>query len=248
MKSTFKFLLLTGTFILGMSSVKADCDYAEKAELNREVANIKIKKEVREVVIPPEELEFCGLVDENGVCIEEAKETYFDVNILNLSEKFYAVVTNDKNSSKKRYYATDADENGIVSFSWNDLYDVTKLTIEIYSSDKTNCPNTRLSVRYETIPRINYYATRSVCDGMEDYYLCNKFVTYTKDDDVYTFIDKVNAEKEKRQIEEKEKQKSFWEKLGDFLNKNKVLIIVCVAVIVVVAGGSVYVIRKRRDL
>lgn len=247
MKKTLKFLLFSMTLAFGVKDVNAACSYSEKASLNQEVANIRVRHEIK---VGEEELPGpkCTESEELEDCYLPLEYEYFDINILNMSEKFYVKVTEDTTHTSRNYHYSDADENGIIHIKWDGIDEITKFTINVYSSDETNCPNERLRVIYETTPRKNFFSDYDICKEVPDFYLCKSFVTYAEDAPFTEFVAKVEEEIEKREDKSTVSEKSFWNKILDFIKKNKVVIIACTAVIVVVAGGTVYIIKKRRDI
>lgn len=248
MKKTFKFILLSMTLSIGIQNASAACSYSEKASLNQEVANIKVRYETGEKQLNPEDY-VCGEFETEEE-MEECVPTYdyLNMNILNLNEHFYVVVTDEVDHIKKTYRYSDIDENGIVSFPWTKLGTTNNFTFTIYSSDETSCPNERMRVIYQTTPKRNLNADLEICSKIPDYYLCEKFVTTKEDIPFEEFIVKAEKELASRQEEEKEKNKTFWEKVLEFIKDNKVVIIVGAAVIVVIAAGSVTIIKKKREL
>ena len=105
----YKYLLLTlFLFGIGIAPVSAVCDYEEQAALNREVANVQANYEIVEKQI---EGTMCSTDDGTGLCLGEA----IQINLLNLSENFRAVITNDVYRNTLTYNYSNTD-NGNVSF------------------------------------------------------------------------------------------------------------------------------------
>lgn len=247
MRKILKVLCVSMAIGIGITNVSADCSYTEKAALNREVANIKVRYETAQGQMDPKEY-ICSEYDPEDMESCAPTYDYLNMNILNMNEKFYIVVTDEVDRIKKTYYYDDVNENGVITFPWEKLNYINKFTYTIYSSDATNCPNERLRVIYQTTPKRNLNANLEICNEVPGYYLCDKFVTYEKEVGFEEFMDKVEQEIESRKKEEKKKNKSFWEKIWDFIKDNKVVVIACTAVIIVSAAGTIIVIRKRREI
>jgi len=170
-------------------------------------------------------------------------------NVENNVIKVYYIVDdeNTKNLSYTVEYYKDG-ENGTVSFDWNNLWEITNFTITVYSSDKTDCPNTKLYTTYLTTPQYNDFSTYEACDGLEEFYLCYQYLTVPQVD-FNTFVELTNKyrngkiDKNGEEIKKEEEEKGF----VAFVKKHKVMIGVTTMVIVV-AGGivTVIIVRKQR--
>jgi len=179
--------------------------------------------------------------------ILKRKYFYYKIYISNLTEDLYVVVTNNQDDTKKTLYYKDG-ENGTVSFDWNNLWEITNFTITVYSSDKTDCPNTKLYTTYLTTPQYNDFSTYEACDGLEEFYLCYQYLTVPQVD-FNTFVELTNKyrngkiDKNGEEIKKEEEEKGF----VAFVKKHKVMIGVTTMVIVV-AGGivTVIIVRKQR--
>lgn len=160
------FFLVVSIFFLLNSNVKAAslCDYKEQAELNGKAANIKVSYE-----LISETIHF-----DDG----DAIQYLFEVSILNLTEEFYVIVTNNETKKESTYTYRDV-KSGIVKFKWEDISKVTNFTIEVVSSNKTNCPDEKVKTLYLTIPRYNEFSRRVICSEYPDFYLCQEFVTFS---------------------------------------------------------------------
>ena len=236
-----KIIVVLFTFILSINSVQAasKCDTAKRAELNREVANIKASYEILE-----RSPNFVGVdwFDPETMTLDDLpKENYFKINITNLSENFYAEITNDKTSEK--VVLTHANSvDGVASFERDDLSEVVKLTIKIFTTDATGCPGEEFRTNHLTLPRYNFNSQLTICSQIPNHYLCQPFVTYDEKDDVdfYYVVNKaIESEKEKTE-NEKEEGKTFAEK---YLTK-----ILITGGILIVGGGIIttLIIRNRR--
>lgn len=230
-------LLLVGLFFLLNSSVKADslCDYKSQSELNGKASNIKASYELVEDVIQ---------FEDGG-----ALTKYFKVSILNLTDEFYIKVKNNINEEEKIYRHSDV-KNGIINFNWDDIEDVTNLTIEVYSSSKTKCPDERYRTIYLTIPRHNEFSGRSICEEYTDFYLCQEFVTFSKVNEE-TFLKQLESYKNKNNVTTDEDQKDEINQdknLIDYINEYKWIIIAgATLVIVVIAIITATKNKKQRD-
>ena len=174
-----KYLLALLTAVLFIPVVKAAtiCPYQEEMDLNSKAANIKANYEIKEV-------ENKDFDPENDPKRQGEYVEVFEISILNLSKEFYAIVSNNINSDKETITGNDSNTG---SYEWNDFLNVTNFTIEIYSSAETSCPNEKIKTLYLTTPRFNPLSTYGICEGLEDYYYCNQYVTFGEIDESVFF-------------------------------------------------------------
>ena len=90
------------------------------------------------------------------------------------------------------------------------------------------------------------------CNGNEDFYLCQKYITEVDEIDLTTFSNKLNsflAKKNNGELnEDVDKDDSWFNQLTDFIKEYKVPIII-ISTLIVVGGvvAIVIVIKKRRS-
>ena len=248
MRRLRKFSFTVFTFLFATIGVQAAsmCDVSEVADLNREVVNIKGNFEEKEGTLDPTEFPPPDSVLSDGTEDEYVGTyNYFQISIVNLSERFYVEVSNDYNREVKTFYYSDA-KDGVVTFDWENINAVTKFTIKIYSSDKTGCGGELYRTTTVTTPRRNEYYDYGICSVAEGYYLCDKYVTYPEVE-FSTFIDRVT-----RYVDSKENENnpngdndSWIEKTGNFIGEHKVIFIVCGVALIIAMGVVVAVIVKK---
>ena len=226
-------ILFIFIFLLGMTSVKADnCKYTEQEKLQEEASKISIKKSVTSVV------------DKSAVCEDGQSECIYkdlyEINILNLSDNLYIEATNDLTEEEMFFTSKDADEDGIITFTWDNIDKVTHFTFKVYASEKTECYTKYLAQQLLTLPRKNEHYYYRYCDGIEDNELCQEYVEY----DEIPYAEQVEKIKEYKASLEKEEttKKGFFAKLLDFLKSYGVFIVLGIIVI----GAVIFVIIKLR--
>ena len=170
MKKIRVFTLAILLFFLS-TNVYAVCDVTESNTLNSLATNVKVSNEVVEVEVPMDE----NVNPPDGLTEEEdqnfvAYQDYFRIYISNVTEELYVVVTNESTNESKTYTYDDV-ENGVITFDEKVYVFITSYKIDVYSSDKTNCPDTKLYTLYLTTPLYNSYSETAVCEGIEDFYL-----------------------------------------------------------------------------
>lgn len=241
-------VLLISLFSLFMSTsiVHATCDTTESNKIRSEAVNVKANYEKVEGILdeseynPPD-----GLTDEE---LEQfvAKYNYFKIYITNLTENLYVKVYNDVTKETKTYHYADSDQ-GTISFDWTNLKSIAKFRIDVYSSNKTGCPDTKLFTLYQTTPRFNTYSGYSMCDDAKDFYLCHDYLTVdpVEFDKFVELVTKYKNGQIKENGEENGKPK---EKEKGFFQEYKTQIIIG-SILVICAGGLtvVIIVTKQRS-
>ncbi len=232
MKKIFIFLGLSLSFISNVHAASM-CDYKEQVDLKKKAANIKREYEVASEPIEAEE--------------GETNIDIFRISILNLTEEFYAVVTNNINDDELTLTNKDA-KDGIVTFDWKDISTMATFSIKIYTSDKTGCPDEAIKSLVLTTPRVNKFYNTSVCEGNEEFTLCQKYVT-SKEITQQEFLNmfesykkgKIDANGEEIKPEEKP-----FDKVKKFISDYKWYLTIGIAV-VVLASGTIIIIKKNKQ-
>ncbi len=242
-----KILALIITSILFVTNVNAasKCSYEEQTKLNGKAGNVKVSYEIKETEVK---------ADFFDVYKNELKDTMivevFEISVLNISEDIYVVVKNDFNKDSKTIRYSDSN-NGIAKFTWDKRDNITNFTFEIYSSNKTSCPNEIYKTIYLTTPRYNTLYGYEECKNIEDFYLCQKYVTF-KDISEANFFSKISQYKNKEIDDNGEvipSNKTIFDRVFDFVKENKWFVLSGIVLI----SGAVYAInytknKKQRDL
>lgn len=245
MKWTKRIIIFLLVFITSINKANATCTSSEINGLRSEAFKIKTSYEITTKLLgsgeflPPD-----GADPDKEISI---KIPYFKIYINNLTENLYVTVYNDNTKETKTYNYQDS-LNGTITLDWDKIVDIVNYTITVYSSDKTNCPDTKLYVTDLKTPRYNSYSTNKLCSKAKDFYLCKEYVTIPNVDYV-TFMNRVQAYLDGQVNNEGEEVPKIEEhKKESFYNKNKVLIIVSICLIIISIGGviTVIIIKKRR--
>jgi hypothetical protein len=154
----------------------------------------------------------------------------FDITINNLTNNFYLV-----DEFGNSIYNNELNE--IVLYNY---YPSNNYKFDVYSYD---CNDT-VHTLYVTMPSYNPYYSLSVCSGLTDYKLCNKWTKHSlsKND----FIKTVNNYKNSLVIVDEEfeyKKVSFFEQVYSFLESYGLAIVVLILIVIIV----VQVIKNKRD-
>ena len=246
MKKWKAFLFTLVLFFASTNYVYAVCDVNETNELNSLATNVNVSYEIVKKEIPIDEnYNFPDGMNEELLEDYVATRDYFRIYISNITEDLYVVVRNETTGASTTYSFADA-VNGTITFDTEVYVTIMNYTIEIFSSSATNCPDTSLYTLYLTTPMYNSASESSYCEGIEDFYLCQKYLSVDVDftyfyDDIENYRNGlINDDGE--EIPEEEDPGFL-----DFVRDNVVIIIV-VVVVIVAAGGLItfVVIRKQR--
>lgn len=237
MKKVKKIFVLLVVLLLA-KNVNAECGYETQAKLNSEAATIK--------AIYEEQL---GEFDSSFSCNDGQGEcegyNYFKISILNLSENF-TVTVKSKNFNKSFSYSDVKD--GIVSFDLNDIMDTHTFTFDVYPSNNTTCARKKIRTFYLTTPRYNEFYDFGFCQDNPDYYLCEKYVTFEKME-ITDFMQKYDEYIDSKKKNEEEKNKNFFQKLGEFIKEHKEVFIGAGCTILVVGGVVIFLrVKRRKDI
>mgnify|MGYP001122122427 CR=1 FL=1 len=238
-------VLVVVVFLFSISPVMAICDNSEMAKLRGIAINIKPSYEPKEDVPEGEYTPPDGEEDQE---YEKAKTLFHIVYIANLTEDVYVKITNNVDNTVQTFYYSDTD-NGTVMFRWGRLELATKFTIDVYSTDKTGCPNTKLYTHTLITPYYNFHSESSICKKIPEFYLCNKFLSIPSVS-YYEFEELANRYYKnvlKKQEEEEQKKEEEKKGFGAFIKDNAVVI--AITSLVIVSAGvivTVIIVKKQR--
>ena len=183
-KTSRNFMLFIAVFFflfVPLTSVNAACDYARQVELATEASNVNVTYEVKEIAtgnqIPSDLGE--GMID----------ETYFgvEINIYNLTEDLYIVVTNSRDGDEQTYYYDDTDNGTLQILRGNDgLTDIVTYTISV-RSNVMECSGDEYRIIEIITPKYNYFSAEPQCVGSDAYY-CEEYITQELNMDFDDFV------------------------------------------------------------
>lgn len=162
----------------------------------------------------------------------------FQITVSNLTSDIYMVDT----STGQAYYSNNED------FVISGYHSGQQVKFSFYAKD-SNCLEGTILNNYVTLPTYNIYYKEAICNGVEDYKLCQKWLKHNMSysefyDGVYQYRNKV-TEKEKELEKQKEKQTINYEKIIDIWSKYYVFIL---GAIIIIGGIILYRYDKKTDL
>ena len=172
-----KKILLTIIMLLPLINVSAEetDKTKEKIELRNNAQKIKIKYEPLTELVDSDSY----IVPEEYADDSENYELYnnfLKVNILNLSDKYYAKVTN--NLDNESFLIKNEDESNVSTFDWKKTYDIATLSVEIYTNENTSFPGELIRKMTVRLPRYNVYSDYELCDKIPNSFICKKYTDY----------------------------------------------------------------------
>ena len=235
-KLIFGFIMI----FIGVTAVRADnsCSVTKKSELMTMASKLSVTYEVYENDYTGE-----STADED---IAYAGVDFFDVKIYNLNSKLRIEAINETNN--KTYYVTYRDivEDGSVTIRRPVSSKVTNYKFIVTGAD--DCRNTTLRTFRLTLPRANYLANMEQCLDIQDFYLCQPYVTFEIDDSVAlkTIDEYIKKQETKQKNEEKEKGNTsvISKTLTGFSNHRKIFSVV---IILIGVCATVLILRKRKS-
>ena len=164
--------------------------------------------------------------------IQDNKAT-FDIRFANLTNDIYLY----DSLNDKKYVVTG-------EIVLKDFQDGQKYRFFI-KSNNNDCKDEVLTTKYVTLPKYNTFYGNELCKGIEDYVLCQRWGAFNISSyyDYQMQINKYKASLIKEKKEEKEiEEKTFFEKVGSFLLKYYVFILLG---IIIVCSTLIYFLRKK---
>lgn len=235
-------VLLAGILnLLSCNVVHASvCSYEEQASLNKIAGNVKLVYE--EGLEKVDESLYAPTVETVGEV--ELYREYFKLIFTNITKDIYVKIMNDYNDEVKYIRYQDTDD-GMYTLNWYNLDDVVNFTYEVYSSDETGCRNEKYFTNYLVTPMYNEFSDKIICEGINDFLPCQKYVTVKMDySEQYKKIVEY-VEEQENENSTNEKNKSWFEKIGDFVKEHKVAFIAGGSILVI-AGVAIVVVKIRR--
>jgi len=226
----------------------ASCSYEEQAKLNSEVANIKTNFEIKQRKLDKGEYDIPDVIIGTPEADNyEMTISYFQVNILNLTENVYIEVTNNVDGTKNTYRYSDA-KDGNISFTRDETDKLITYTVKVYASANTGCEESLLKTLYISLPRYNSFSTYPICKEMPEHDMCQSYVNF-EEMSFKDFETEMKEETEKLIKEEEKKNEhdaKWYVQVLNFVKEHKVAFIIGGAGVLVASGTVAFVIIKRR--
>lgn len=233
-------------FILLLSPVMVSastCSASDKASLLTLSSVVSINYEEMTGYYTEDELGDVEGYDEENTDELDWSYNYFNINLLNLTEDFYAVITNNVNDTKLTVNYSDTSDK-IYTFMHETLSEVTSYTIKIYASSNTNCEDTVLTTLYLVVPKYNRFSTLGLCTGNEDAAVCQKYTTVTTYTESYVLEKLISGST----VEESEDLEENENSVFEFFESNYVYVLYVIAGGIIIGVLVVFIKRKRSDL
>ena len=227
-------IIMMLAFILGIGNVKAEgaCSTTDLNNLRQEAANVKA------TYIPNE------VTDDDG-----AGRNVLDLKVYNVTPKMVLQYTYSGKGIKDGNFvrtSSDVGKDGAITVRQSSYGMVITYVIKVLAN-YGSCTGQTLKTIRVSLPIFNYYSLLDVCDGIQDYYLCQPYVMteYTGAD----FFDKVESYKakmlENNAIETDDDNNSIMTAAFSGVKKYKYVIVGAIVAIGVVA--TVLILKRKKS-
>lgn len=226
--------------MLNINSVKAAslCSVEDQARLNKIAGSVKAVYEEAQ-----EELDPSSYISNIETGEGPFYTSYFNIIFTNVTKDIYVKITNDYNDEVKFIRYQDTEE-GTYSFRWNNIDEIVRFTYEVYSSNDTSCRDEKYFTNYLVTPKYNKFHDYLICEGIEDYLPCQKYISVDME-----FDEQQNKIEEYLKVEDdkkEDKDKAWYEKIGEFVKEHKTAFIAGGSIIVIAGVATVVVKMKRK--
>lgn len=235
-------LIIVSVFTFNLITNADTCTYKEKNEYGAYATNVNMGYSVID------EYNGTSCPQGEGECTNNTYSGFhFLISINNLTDKIYATVTEDLNKTTTNYYYNDTNKGNIeITQDYSDSRVNYSIVIKIKDGA---CAETILRRKTVTTPRFNPYSNYPICQGIEDFGLCNRFYDFEVSEDefynrTYDYLKKQEEENEEDKNENKDKS-SVLNNIKDFIKDNYIYI--TSGTVVLIVAISIVVIKKRRD-
>lgn len=237
-------------FCFTIQNVKAasTCSYEEQVELNNLASTVKTGYEIKRVVTDMDG-NILSNIKEEEVTEDSAYvlSTRLQVYVTNITNDIYIKITSDKGLDKT--YKFSDTNNGEVNFDGGDLTEIVNYQVTVYSN-KEHCSDELYRTIDFVTPMKNPYSSFTDCEAIPNYEYCQQYITtpfLATEYEIQSSIDKEYQKTiQQKKEEEVQKEKSFFEKLQDFYNKNKIILYSILGVVVIAGVLTTIVILKKR--
>ena len=236
-------MLVSFLFIGKVSAAEGDtCSAIDLNALRTEAANVRATYVPAKISVVNKEY----VNNAEGGEAAEYVQNVLDLKVYNVNSKF--LVRYDysgkgvKTGTMTRDY-TNIGPDGAITIRQKAGDKVVNYVITILANYGT-CAGETLRTLRVTLPKFNFYSVLDVCQGVQDYYLCQPYITY--DFDATTLFDKVSEYKaklmESKEIDFEEDNNGAFSGALSGISKHKYLIVG----IIVAAGVAATVVILRR--
>lgn len=180
---------------------------------------------------------------------EEQEEFYsqdhyyniMNILVVNVSSDFQIETYNNVNGTKLKFIGTGEE----IKYRHYELWEVTTVTVDIYTSENTNCSGEFLTKVTIELPRYNYASNYEICDQFKDESICSEY-TFSDELTNIEFNEEIEILKDKLDIDDGEE--TFFDKIVDFIKNNAIYFVLSLLVIVVLVVVYIKWQNKRGEL
>lgn len=193
MKKLVMFLFIIAGCLFFLTDVKAvGCNLEQRVKFNEVASKIRLTYEGNDIT----------KVDSEG---EEYSVSVLDLKIYNVSDQFNYKLSDGKNTVDLDY---SMSVDNVITVRINDVTSIKNYVLDIYPTT-FDCYTEKIRSIKITLPKYNYESSSEICSGIEDYYLCQKYITTELDEDIfYQNVQNYRDKRKSSKIEELELESS----------------------------------------
>lgn len=246
MKNGSKCLFIILMLLININVSAKECSKDTLRELKKEASYIKASyEEAQEQIVNTKPNSEEGTLSTNPII-----KLFFNIKFYNITSNISLQITNE-NTKKVTFVNYSDATNGTFVMEHRDILNVTTYSYKVLAASNNDCFNTLLKQGKITLPARNDYATFPECEGYEDLYFCKEYVTFdTSKVDVGKLLNEYKQkEREKQEDEIEETEEKLTAIIKKFLTKNKITIILIVAILIIgIVLFVIYKVKQRKKM
>ena len=238
------------------------CSSSELATLNNAANNVTVSYEDEKIVVG-QGYDIDGDYEGDTAPLVDLYGTVFNVSFANITDDIYLRITNDTNDTELTFTKENMDAGEAV-FQTEYGDELTTYTVEVLASNY-DCADEVIRKFNLTVPIYNQFSEMEACNTYPNFYYCQEYIdtepiTYSEfleelrvyrdsatDEDTVENTNVINVDNDDNNDEEEQPSEDEKSPFINFVENNRVTLIVggCAIVVVGVIAGIVIVKKKR---
>lgn len=238
------------------------CSSSELATLNNAANNVTVSYDDEKIVVG-QGYDIDGDYEEDTAPLVDLYGTVFNVSFANITDDIYLRITNDTNDTELTFTKENADAGeAVFQTEYDD--ELTTYTVEVLASNY-DCADEVIRKFNLTVPIYNQFSEMEACNTYPNFYYCQEYIdtepiSYSEfieelsiyrdsanDEDIEENTNVINIDNDDDNNDDEQTSEDEKSPFVNFVENNKVTLIVggCAIVVVGVIAGIVIVKKKR---